>query len=276
MCFVFKGKLKSTIKEFSNLTFRVVSWHSLSQSKEPDCGTGFVFLKDQNKIYILTCLHVVLSVSSLAEVETIIKRDGLVVGKDSYREFYEKYVNNVQVELATNSGLQEAELEDFLYERDLAILSAPIKNVSRIVTFDFSKPILGSRIGFCGFPITPDYKDKTKFPFTVNEGIISAFSMAKPNSIYEFEHLQLNAVNLGGNSGAAVFTQNNGEVIGIIDGNMTNQITITNTPVYDPKGNIFKGNINLPPMVFSGVSYAIPIYEVKGFLEDFIKSVSSG
>ena len=265
-----REKLEKEVRRLSAATFRVVSSNSLL--KEPECGTAFVFFNRDARTYLLTCFHVVLSASSLVEVEKKIQQDKLGAGKDGYWNFYKKYLKNVQVENAILPDFQDARLEDFWPEKDLAILSTSSKKEFQEPVFDFSRPALGSRIAFCGFPITPGYSDKTKFPFTVNEGIISTFSNAKPNGQYEFEHLQLNAVNLGGNSGAALFLQKTCKILGIIDGHMINQIGITGIPVYDASGNITKGNLNLPPMIFSGVSYAIPIIDVRDFLEEFRKS----
>ena len=72
---------------------------------------------------------------------------------------------------------------------------------------------------FCGFQMTGGYSNPTDYPFSINRAVVSAFPEIEVAG-KRHQHIQLNSINLGGNSGAPLFVEGSNVVIGIINGNM--------------------------------------------------------
>ncbi len=177
-----REKLEKEVRRLSAATFRVVSSNSLL--KEPECGTAFVFFNRDARTYLLTCFHVVLSASSLVEVEKKIQQDKLGAGKDGYWNFYKKYLKNVQVENAI--------LPDFQCSTGRLLAQKSLLNSLDLQkrSHEVSNPAPRSSPRFAGFGGQVQLVVPLSFSFPLR-----------------VLHLQLNAVNLGGNSGAALFLQ---------------------------------------------------------------------
>ena len=103
---------------------------------------------------------------------------------------------------------------------DIAILEVDTNKKNINICKLNLKPKLnyGDLVAFGGFSNQHGYSND-KFPFSYNEGIISSF----PTTIVgggSYEHIRINSINLGGNSGAPLFIKGTKDVIGIINGNM--------------------------------------------------------
>jgi hypothetical protein len=80
---------------------------------------------------------------------------------------------------------------------------------------------------FCGFQMTGGYENPTQYPFSINRAVVSAIPLVAVAG-GRYEHIQLNSINLGGNSGAPLFIEGSNTVIGMINGNMN---WLTNIPL---------------------------------------------
>jgi S1-C subfamily serine protease len=115
----------------------------------------------------------------------------------------------------------------------------------------------GIEVAFAGFPTeVPQYKQMDT-PFAVNEGIIASFPDLKVGGLEKHTFVQVNAVNLGGNSGAPLFLKNSGKVIGITTGNQNKRFNIVEVDESGKMLNIIEKQ-KADVTVF-GVAYAVPI-----------------
>jgi len=259
----FNNPLSKIVTKIKPDIVRIVCHNS--GNPQPSAGTGLIISSNN---LILTCLHVAFGVSQLSQIENTLRQERIQINKDGYRHYFDSKVR-VNVNLFNEIQSFPAQLIDFLYERDIAIIKIERNNL-KSTSLNFDKKFnIGDDIAFCGFPITPLYNEYN-YPFTCNKGIISTFADAMPNGIYRFEHIHVNAVNLGGNSGAPLFLVKNGQLIGIIDGNMLSTVTLQNIPTYNQERNILPGNITIS-LPLTGVGYAIPFHET--MCRDFIKEV---
>ncbi len=213
-------------------------------------GTGFFISKDGE---ILTCAHVIAG-TELRNLESIDFRvtgslvdaseSSISVSADSntsnYRDIdneskhikFQNYITQsimtLQIELS-NGNRVIAEIKKIDEHLDVAIL--------QIIKADFEKseitkngtpffllddkytPEYDESTFFCGFQMTGGYDNPTQYPFSVNRAVVSAMPLtAVAGGVHE--HIQLNSINLGGNSGAPLFVEGSNTVIGIINGNM--------------------------------------------------------
>jgi len=209
-------------------------------------GTGF-FIENSGKL--LTCFHVI-----FGKLLREIRKDSNFINiggsneHDKLLEFYKNKISTVQVELFNGENIS-AELLDFDEKFDIALLKInQDKNISFFklnTNYDLN---YDDKVFFCGYQYAPDYEAKD-YPFTVNNGMVSAF----PEIIVggeKYQHIQLNSINLGGNSGAPVFREGSNKVIAIINGNM--MWGRGDIAVFDPQDKIIKSSSKTP----LGIAYS--------------------
>jgi len=206
-------------------------------------GTGFFISKDGK---MLTCFHVVFG----QELRMIKNNPDFISisGGDEHSKllnFYKNKISTLEVELHDGQK-KEAELLNFDERYDIALLKVKMDRKVDFFKVDTKNNLnYGDDIFFCGYQLTTGY-NVSQYPFTVNSGLVSSF----PDVIVggeKYGHIQINSINLGGNSGAPVFLQGSNKVVAIINGIMNwnnNNVAI----VDDSKGNmnLSKGSIITP------------------------------
>jgi len=211
-------------------------------------GTGFFISPDGE---ILTCAHVI-SGTELQNLKVIdfkvsnsstLVPSGVVDDKQSQHIKFQNYLTqsimSLQVELA-NGQRAMAEIVKINEDFDVALLkitktdfekikkidknevtknSSPENGTPFFILDDTYTPEYDESTFFCGFQMTGGYDNPTQYPFSINRAVVSAV----PEVVVagdRHEHIQLNSINLGGNSGAPLFIEGSNTVIGIINGNM--------------------------------------------------------
>jgi S1-C subfamily serine protease len=179
-------------------------------------GTGF-FVNQSGKL--ITCFHVVFGmelrqIRNIPEFQSIIE----VTEHAKLKKYYDSKISSIFLEFP-NGELVEAELNDFNEKYDVAILK--LKQERKVEYFETDTTdtlTYDDAVFFCGYQLASGYTPD-KYPFAINTGVVSSF----PEVIVageKYGHLQINSINLGGNSGAPLFKRSNNKVIGIINGNM--------------------------------------------------------
>ncbi len=216
------------------------------------CGTGF-FINENGTL--ITCFHVAFGVNNADTVRQhniFISTDGTEETK--FRAFFNGVVASVEAcyEDGTCTSLQ---LIHFNADFDIAIFESMNGSVdkSKVFDTDFDKILeYGDKVEFIGYPTSSGYPPD-KSPFAFNSGMVSSFPETKvAGSTYE--HVQINAINLGGNSGGPLFLEGSSKVIGIINGNMN--WGSDNLAFLDPQNNMKKGSLRVP----LGIAYATPLH----------------
>lgn len=230
----------------------------LTHFKNGNVGTGSSFFID-NSGQLLTCFHVVFG-EELKNIRTA--PDFISIqGNDEHSKlqiWFANQINKVEVELA-NGSKEAVDLQRFDEKYDIALLKLRNREVVKKVKYcnlDL-KTILkqGDLVFFGGFPICFPYKD-TETPFAINTGMVSSL----PETIVggeKYQHVQINSINLGGNSGAPLFRKNRDKVVGIINGNMN--FGADNFAFIDNQGKTVKGSFR-PPL---SIAYATPLALLK-------------
>lgn len=243
------------VKEYRGAVYRISSTNSLNPG--PETGTGFIFRTTSDRAYLFTCLHVVLT-KDLNQVAVTISADGGQANKAGYRAYFKKYITHLKVESATKKGFRVAYLEDFDPQHDLAVLSLRYSEKPKTLKLDpGTKADLGSEVAFLGFPLAPDYQ-KEKLPFAVSEGVVSSYLKAAFGVPKPFEHLQINAATMGGNSGGPVFDRDTGLVVGMIRAQMNTSINAPNLAMFNPADMTQLIPNNLVAQIPMAVAYSIP------------------
>lgn len=182
------------------------------------CGTGFFV----NKTIFVTCFHVAFSNNGGLKAIRNDPRFISSVGQDEHsklKSYFQTCISKVEVEL--RAGLRaNAILKDFDEKYDTAIFEVNVGDEKVNICHLDGKSTLsyGTRVSFFGFPTHYDYV-VDKAPVAFQEGVLSAF-VDTTIAGGKYEHLQVNSISLGGNSGAPIFLQNGNRVVGIINGNM--------------------------------------------------------
>lgn len=179
-------------------------------------GSGFFIRKN----LFLTCFHVAFTKElRRLRLDPLFKSIHNNNEHLNLLEFYKKNILKVEIEVSDNLRVI-ATLKNFDEKHDIAIFEVPPNGQKiKICALDF-KPKLdrGDYVFFGGFPMHHDYApDKT--PFAVHEGMISSFVETIIGGD-KYTHLQINSINLGGNSGAPLFKKYGWRVVGIVNGNM--------------------------------------------------------
>ncbi len=192
-------------------TYRVI----VTFNNGSGCGSGFFASDDK----FLTCFHVIFG----CELNKIRKEQQFLdtLGNTEHEKLKNYFVTKiVKIEVEIGESRYIATLTDFDERYDIASLSIDSQNTRiNISKLNLNPKIThGSQLFFAGFPTHHDYTLDTA-PLAVHQGILSAFVNTTIGGDKYF-HLQINSINLGGNSGAPLFSKKGRRVIGIINGNM--------------------------------------------------------
>ncbi len=178
-------------------------------------GSGFFISKDN----FLTCFHVIFGGElSRLRNDSRFKDSAGADEHSKFLSFYNANINKVEIELFDGTRIS-AILKDFDEKYDIALLEVMPNEKIKICKVEW-RPRLnrGDYVFFGGFPSHHSYSpDKT--PIAVQEGMISSFIETQIGG-EKYKHLQINSINLGGNSGAPLFKKGSKKVVGIINGNM--------------------------------------------------------
>ena len=179
-------------------------------------GSGFFISKRQ----FLTCFHVIFG-SELKRIRNDPQFTS-ISGDDEHSRLQTFYDNKVaRIEIRSQYDLSfTATLKHFDERYDIVLLEvADAAHIVDVCRLDFTPRLdYGDYVSFGGFPTHFDYPLE-KSPFAFHEGVLSAFVSTAIGGD-KYEHLQINSISLGGNSGAPLFAKNGSKVIGILNGNM--------------------------------------------------------
>jgi S1-C subfamily serine protease len=191
-------------------------------------GSGFFIKKNK----FLTCFHVAFT-KELKNLRTDLNFTG-ITGSDEHlrlKAFYDNQVATVEVELFDGTKLL-ANLANFNEKYDVALFTVELGNKKIKICKLAWRPKLdrGDYIFFNGFPVHHSYAID-KAPLAAQDGMISSFVETIIGG-EKYNHLQINSINLGGNSGAPLFKKWGIKVIGIVNGNMNygNDHVMTKNP----------------------------------------------
>jgi hypothetical protein len=189
----------------------------ISHYKNGDYSTGTGFLINENR-NILTCWHVVFGEDlKILMGKPEFQQDISTPESDKVNKHFLEKTSKIEVELSDGRKVG-ALLKSYDYYYDLAILRIP-KSVGKLPFFEIERGKLDyyDEILFCGFQESHGY-DSLNTPFAVNSGIVSSFPETEVAG-GKYENIQLNSINLGGNSGGPLFKKGGNKVCGIINGN---------------------------------------------------------
>ena len=176
-------------------------------------GTGFLVNGNRN---ILTCWHVIFG----EDLQVLKKRPEFqkdtTPESDQINKLFSDKTAKIEVELPGGKKAG-ALLKSYDYYYDFAVLRIP-KSVGKLPFFeiDCGKLDYYDKILFCGFQESHGYNTLNS-PFAVNSGIVSSFPETEVAG-GKYENIQLNSINLGGNSGAPLFKESSNKVFGIVNG----------------------------------------------------------
>jgi len=218
-------------------------------------GSGFII--GQN--IIASCAHLLsLKTNFKEDIDLFKKINKKEPDTEELKNFITKHIKKIEFQKYGESAFSEIKLKDFDPNYDCAIFEF-VRSSNKItkLEIDFHRqPREGEEVAFAGFPtVVPQYKF-IETPFTVNEGIISSFPEITVGGLKKYKFIQVNAVNLGGNSGAPLFMTKSGKVIGIIAGNQN-----IGFDVFQIKAGQLISKIEGQKVLVTafGVAYATPI-----------------
>ena len=237
-------------------------------------GTGF-FIGSQGET--LTCFHVI----SGTELRNLRAMNLKNLGTENIdmKNFLTQSIINIQIELSDGTR-KMAELIKFSEALDVAMLKIVKTNPEEKIEMPFfeidSTYMLeyDESTFFCGFQLTGGYTNPTQYPFSINRAVASAFPEVQVAG-ERYQHIQLNSINLGGNSGAPLFVEGSNTVIGIINGNMNwggnNLVVVNNNQNINSNNSVEgAGAPPVPPTLSQGslivplcIAYATPIKLIK-------------
>lgn len=253
--------------EISYVRERIVRVHSHLGNRTSG-GTGF-FISDKG--LIITCWHVLVG-NLLREIREKSEFQEIEAGTEAekIKSYTEKAVQKVEVVLSDGSK-KKVIIKGYDYKYDLAILKT-MKSSGKKPFFELD---LQTRLDylddtvFCGFPESPGYKMQAA-PFALNTGVVAAFPELSVGGEH-YTHIQLNGINLGGNSGAPLLRRGENKVYGIINGNFIKYIK--NLAVFKDENNIDAGITKGSFVVPLGITYSTPLVLLNRKSEIFKKVV---
>ncbi len=191
----------------------------ITYSPNENYGTGSGFFISNNGNF-LTCFHVAFrkELRQIRQTSAFQKINGNNE-HSKLENYYNTIITKAEVEF-TDGSRSKAELKNFDEKHDVALFKVSAES-SKIkvckINWCFSLNY-GDRVFFGGFPTHPDYQ-LDKAPLAVHEGVVSSFVETTVGGD-KYQHIQINSINLGGNSGAPLFRGRSATVVGIINGNM--------------------------------------------------------
>lgn len=198
------------------LASKIVRVFSYLDNGAISSGTGFYV--SENGL-IITCCHALFDLS-LRDSGRFVDIKGLDVKQkiEKVSKFVVTKIKKIEIE-SVDGKREKVILKEFDYFYDFALLkSMKSSGKKQYLELELGKDLnYLDDIIFCGFPETPYYTLENT-PFTVNSARVSSFPKLVVGG-EKYEHIQLNGVNLGGNSGTAIIGVRDGKVYGIVNGN---------------------------------------------------------
>jgi S1-C subfamily serine protease len=246
--------LKESIEKVKKATVQIIV---TPRNGKKSSGSGF-FIKEN---FILTCAHVAFG-SEGPEFEK-----SLVALKDNIEGIKSLFAQRIiKIEIATEDRqiLGEAELDGYDIEHDAVILALKTVKSSVVVSYDSSANLkLGEKVAFCGYPKVSQSEDPLTYSFMLNEGIISGFPSNNVGGFPQYEHIQVNAMSIGGFSGSPLFLEETGTIVGLINGNSNIGIKAA---IVMPETNLLKNQIVNVPL---GIAYATSLATITKLIKPY-------
>ncbi|MBI4322702.1 MAG: trypsin-like peptidase domain-containing protein [Candidatus Omnitrophica bacterium] len=242
-----------SIRKICQSVYRFVAYHP---SGRWSAGSGFFLNKKGD---FLTCFHVAFGRELRhLRISPDFKQVSGVNEHSQLDAFYKTLGFIPKVELSSGS-FYDAKLSDFDEKLDVALFKVDADaSKFKVCKIDWrSRLDYGDRICFGGFPSHHDYQfDRS--PLAVQEGIVSSFVETIIGG-EKYQHVQLNSVNLGGNSGAPLFKMESDAIFGVINGNMN--WGRDDVAIWGPTGTT-KGSVRIP----LSIAYATPMKSLRDFV----------
>lgn len=179
-------------------------------------GTGFFV---SNEGLLLTCFHVVFGnmLKNIRDQKLLSSYDG-ENEHVKLQNYFDSIIQTIEIEFFDGSK-KDAKLLKFSEIYDVASVKVEGNPKTYFLKMDTNSiPEYDKAVFFCGYQYSVGYQHDN-FPFATNRGVISSF----PETVIggdKYKHIQLNSINLGGNSGAPVFCESKNDVVAIVNGNM--------------------------------------------------------
>lgn len=236
------------VNEIQHKRIRIVRVLIIFKDQRLTVGTGF-FISPTD---IITNSHVVFG-KGLSILKTIKEFNQANFDETEIKKFHKSITTKFEVELFDGSK-KEVFLKHIDSKYDIAIIRLSSGNrYGSFFEIDTNTALnYKNAVSFCGFQCTP-HIEITKWPFTYNTGMISCF----PETFVEgetYEHIQINAINLGGNSGAPLFLDNY-KPVGIINGNQN--WGNDNLAFFDKDGKVVKDSFRVPLSIAYATSFSL-------------------
>lgn len=180
-------------------------------------GTGS-FISNEGDV--LTCFHVMFG----GELKNVRSNQvyTATLGGDEHtklQSYFNQMVTVIEVEFPDGTR-KKANLKDFNELYDVASIKLEGDTKTSFFKIDTEYlPQYDESAFFCGFQMAPGYLNPEQYPFATNRAVVSSFPAVVVGGD-KYTHIQLNSINLGGNSGAPLFIEGGKKVIGIVNGNM--------------------------------------------------------
>lgn len=202
-------KLKESTEIIRKLVVRIIV---TNKSGLKVSGTGF-FVKESS---ILTCAHVAFGGDGTTfEQQLLALKDEKLI-----RNLFQQRVSKIEIVAEDGTSLGKAVLNSFDIKHDAAILTIDGKS-KFTARHDYSSDLdLGDKVALCGFPFSIGKTNPLDYAFILNDGIIAGFPSNSVGGFPVYTHFQVNALSMGGFSGAPLFLQEEAVIKGMINGHM--------------------------------------------------------
>lgn len=178
-------------------------------------GTGF-FINDSGKI--LTCWHVLFGTDlKVFRISEEFANNNNQSEAEKVDQYYKNKILKIEVE-KPDGQVVAANLKGYDYFYDLAVLQIPAEPEKNLYfELEMQERLdYGNEINFCGYPECEGYNSLNS-PFAINTGVVSTFPEVDIAG-GKYKNIQLNAICIGGNSGAPLFKNGELKVYGIVNG----------------------------------------------------------
>jgi V8-like Glu-specific endopeptidase len=194
-----------------DLTPKIVRILVKDKKGETCVGTGFFIEND----LVVTCAHVLLLDTDL---RSLLKKLGRPKdSKKALRDYFKKNVASVFIEHSTGKK-ERVTSTAFNGFNDVGLLKIKAKTVIQPLKTGASLP-LGSDIFFGGYQCMIQTKNVNN-PFAVLKGSVATYTRVQNAGYGKNKRIVIQGTMLGGASGSPVFSQEDGKLVGMMNGYM--------------------------------------------------------